>query len=103
MSLKKLIAAVVAMGALSSCASINSVSLTSIPPQAGHIVTSERSKLIILGLSFDNDYINGMVDDLKSKCPGGQIKGILTKDETYDYFLFLVFSRKVTATGHCLS
>lgn len=87
---------------LVGCASVNSVSLTSIPAQRGKEVKSEASRTIILGFNFNNDYVNDMAEDLKRQCPNGVVKGILTKDEVIDYFLFIVWARKVTATGYCL-
>jgi hypothetical protein len=86
---------------LSACASINSVSLTSIPAKKNNEVRALTSKVIVLGLNFDNDYVNAMVDDLKRQCPDGQVKGILTKDEVINYFLFIVYKRQVSATGYC--
>lgn len=84
------------------CASVNSVSLTSIPANKGKEVKSEASRTIILGFNFNNDYVDEMADDLKRQCPNGVVKGILTKDEVINYFLFFVWARKVTATGYCL-
>ena len=84
---------------LSSCASINSVSLTPIPAQRNHPVQAEVSKWIFLGFNFDNDFVNPLVDDLKNKCPNGLVSGILTKDEEISYFL--VFHKRITASGFC--
>jgi hypothetical protein len=89
-------------GIASGCASISSVSLTSIPARRAGEISAQASRLIILGLNFNNDYVNDVATGLQEKCPGGQIRGILTKDETIDYFLFLVYRRRVTATGYCL-
>lgn len=86
---------------LSACASINSVSVTSIPAKKGTPIKAEGSRVIVLGLSFDNDFVDRMTEDLKAQCPNGEVKGILTKDETILYFLFVVYKRKVTATGYC--
>lgn len=88
---------------LSGCASVNSVSLTQIPPQRSKVVSTEKSKTIILGFNFDNDFINTAVEDLKSQCPSGRVTGILTKDETILYFLFFVYKKRVTAEGYCVS
>lgn len=85
------------------CASVQSVSLTPIPAQRSSPVRVEKSKLIVLGFNFDNDYVDDMVDDLKRQCPGGKVSGILTKDEAYNYFLWMVHKRQVTAQGYCLS
>lgn len=84
------------------CASVNSVSLTSIPANKGKEVRAETSKTIILGFNFNNDYVDDMATDLKRQCPNGVVKGILTKDEVINYFLFFVWERKVTASGYCL-
>jgi hypothetical protein len=81
------------------CAAVNSVSLTPIPAQRNHPVKAEVSKWIFLGFSFDNDFIDPLVSDLKQKCPNGVISGILTKDETISYFL--LFKKHVSATGYC--
>lgn len=84
------------------CASVNSVSLSSIPANKGKEIHSEASKTIILGFNFNNDYVDDMAEDLKRQCPNGIVKGILTKDEVIDYFLFIVWARKVTASGYCI-
>jgi hypothetical protein len=84
---------------LSACASINSVSLTPIPANRSKEVRAEVSKTIFLAFSFDNDFINPLVDNLKSQCPNGVVSGILTKDEMISYFV--VFTRRVIATGYC--
>lgn len=84
------------------CASVNSVSLSSIPATRNKEVKVEASRVIILGFNFNNDYVDNMAEDLKAQCPNGVVRGILTKDEVINYFLFLVWERKVTATGYCL-
>ncbi len=90
-----------ATSGLMGCASINSVSMTSVPAKRTKEIRAERSKLIFLGFNFDNDFVNEMTEDLKAQCPNGQVQGILTKDETILYFLFFVYSRRVVATGYC--
>lgn len=85
--------------ALGACASVNSVSLTPIPSQRGKTVRASVSKTVILGLTFDNDFINPLVDDLKRQCPNGMVSGILTKDETIHYLF--VYTHRVTASGYC--
>lgn len=84
---------------LSGCASVNSVSLTPIPADRDRVVTAEVSKTIFLAFNFNNDFVDGLVTELKSKCANGVVSGILTKDEVISYFLF--HTRKVTATGFC--
>lgn len=81
------------------CASLNSVSLTPIPSNRSKLVKAEVSKFIILGFNFDNDYINPLVDNLKSQCPNGVISGILTKDEIISYVL--AHNHRIVATGFC--
>lgn len=84
---------------LGACASVNSVSLTPIPVQRNNVVRAQVEKTVILGFNFDNDFINPLVEDLKRKCPGGVVSGILTKDETISYVL--VYNHRVSATGFC--
>lgn len=88
---------------LSGCASLNSVSLTPIPAGRGSPVKVEKSKFIILGLNFDNDFVNEAEDDLKRQCPNGKVTGLLTKDETINYFLFIFYSKRLTASGYCVA
>lgn len=88
---------------ISGCASLNSVSLTPIPAGRGSPVKVEKSKIIILGLNFDNDFVNEAEDDLKRQCPNGKVTGLLTKDENINYFLYLVYSKRLTATGYCVA
>ena len=97
-----LIALVVVTLALSSCASLQSTSLSSIPKERNSPVSAQVKRTIFLGFNFDNDFINPLADDLKSQCQGGEVRGILTKDEIINYFLFIVWERRVTATGHCV-
>jgi hypothetical protein len=87
----------------SACASINSVSLTPIPPDRKTPVKLEKSKVIILGFNFDNDFVDELVDGLKSQCPNGRVSGILTKDEDINYFLYFVWKKQITVTGYCVS
>lgn len=99
-SFKKQIALItLAMMGLAGCASVNSVALTPIPSKRDNQVRAQVSKTIFLGFNFDNDFIDPLVDDLKRQCPNGVVSGILTKDETISYFI--VFTKKVTATGFC--
>jgi hypothetical protein len=84
-----------------SCASLNSVSVTPIPAERNKVVEVEKSRWIIFFLNFDNDYVDSAVTDLKSQCSKGKVSGILTKDETYTYFLF-VSKRVLKARGYCV-
>lgn len=89
------------MLSLAGCASLNSVSVTSVPAKRDQTVSAQASRWIIFGFNFDNDYADAVAKDLSRKCPSGKISGILTKDEAYFYFLFFVVKRQVTATGYC--
>ncbi len=97
----KKILVVLSLIGLVGCASINSLSVTPVPADRSQPVSVEAEKMIILGLNFDNDFVDSLVGDLKSKCPRGMVSGILTKDENINYFLFLVFKKKVTVSGYC--
>jgi hypothetical protein len=87
---------------LTSCATLQSVSMTQIPAERKNPVTATASKMLILGISFDNDYAESVAEQLKNQCRGGQVKGILTKDENFNYFLGIVMKRQITASGYCL-
>ena len=84
-----------------SCVHVQSVSLTQIPEKRDNKVSATAEKWIFLALNFDNDYVDDMSKDLRKKCPGGKVQGILTKDELINYFIGLVVKRSVTATGYC--
>lgn len=100
--MKTLWVSVVAVLGLSGCASLNSVSLTPIPAGRGNPVKVEKSKFIFLGFNFDNDFVNQAEDELKRQCPNGKVTGLLTKDENINYFLYIFWSKRLTATGYCL-
>lgn len=93
--------ALLSLFVMQSCVHLNSVSQTQIPADRSHKVTAENSRLIIFFLNFDNDYVDAMTESLRKTCPGGKITGILTKDETVNYFLGLVMKRRVVAEGFC--
>lgn len=97
----KILLGLLTISLFAGCASVNSVSLTPIPANRGKSVRASAEKWIILGFNFDNDFIDPVVENLKNQCPNGVVSGILTKDETYSYFL--VFRKQLTATGFCSS
>ena len=82
-----------------SCASLHSVSLTSVPANRSHPLQEEVSDWAFLGIHFSNDFVNELRDRLHSACHGGKVSGILTKYESYNYFL--VIKRQVKATAFC--
>ena len=69
------------------CVHLNSVSQTQIPANRSHKVSAEASRFIVFFFNFDNDYIDSMNESLRRSCEGGRVTGILTKDETTNYFL----------------
>lgn len=87
---------------LCGCASLNSVSLTQIPKQRQKTVMAKSSRFIVFFMNFDNDFVETVSNDLKNQCAGGRVQGILTKDETFNYFLGFVMKKQVTATGYCV-
>lgn len=99
--LRRFIVSGLFLSVLTSCVHLNSVSLTQIPEKRANKVTASSERWIFFLLNFDNDYVDKLNEDLKGKCQGGKVQGILTKDETTDYFLALVLKKKVTATGYC--
>lgn len=99
---KTLVAGVLMM-AMSGCVSLQSLSVTQIPKERKKIVKAESSRFIVFAFNFDNDYVNNLSRDLAEQCPGGAVKGIVTKDEAVNYFLWIFHSRRVTATGYCVN
>lgn len=87
---------------LAGCASIESVSLTSIPKERSRPISASASRMIFLGFNFDNNYVNEVPRRLIDKCEGGTITGILTKDESIWYFPPFVYERRVAAQGYCV-
>lgn len=67
---------------LSGCVSLKSVSISSIPKNRSNPIEAEVSRFVFLGLSFENNFVNELTDDLKNQCQGGIISGVLTKHES---------------------
>lgn len=84
-----------------ACTYITAVSQTNLPQQRSHKVEASTYKFIFLGFNFDNDEVLALTSQLKTKCPGGKVQGVLTKDMRTLYFLFFFWARQVTATGYC--
>ncbi len=82
-----------------SCALLNTVSVTSIPANRAKPVTAEAHDWVILGLNFENGFVDTVRDKLREQCPNGKVSGILTKYEHVSYFLW--YKRSVSATGYC--
>lgn len=86
---------------LNACVSLHTVSLTQIPSERTKPVSATVDKFIFLAFSFDNDFVDELTPRLKEQCPKGQIKGILTKDES-SFYIF-AHTRRVTASGYCVN
>ena len=85
------------------CTTLNSVSLTPIPAERSKPIHLEKDKFIFLGFNFDNDFVDEINEDLREKCQGGKISGILTKDEDINYFLYIFWKKRVTVDGYCVN
>ncbi|NBW80787.1 hypothetical protein EBR21_03445 [bacterium] len=81
------------------CASLRSVSVTSIPQNRNEPVVASVSKWIFLGLNFDNDYVDELTSKLRQKCDG-KVSGLMTKYESTLYFI--LSKDQITATGYCV-
>lgn len=81
------------------CASLRSVSVTSIPQNRNEPVVATVSKWIFLGLNFDNDYVDELTTKLRQNCDG-KVSGLMTKYETT--FYLIVSKDQITATGYCV-
>jgi hypothetical protein len=90
-----------ALSMFSGCVSLNTVSLTQIPAKRSKKVHGSSDKWLFFMIAFDSDYVDAAAADLKAKCPGGKISGILTKDVYTNYFLGIVMKRTINAEGYC--
>jgi hypothetical protein len=84
---------------LSSCASLRSVSMTSVPRDRSRPVEASEDNVAFLGIHFDNEFVDELPARLQAQCPGGKVRGVYTKYESYWYVL--VQQRVVTARGYC--
>jgi hypothetical protein len=66
------------------------------------MVSASSDKFLFFFISFSNDYVDDVARQLKSKCPGGTVTGILTKDSLTTYFPLILSKREVTARGYCV-
>lgn len=99
--MKKLLLVVLSL-ALSGCAYLQSVSTTPVPQERTNVVQAESYRFIFLLLNFNNNYVDEMVSQLAEQCPNGQVKGILTKNESIMYFPIIAHASRVTAKGYCI-
>lgn len=83
------------------CVHVNGLSVTAIPAERGTVVSATaESKLAVLGIGLDQEWMDNLVNDLRAQCEGGVVSGILTKDEQISYVV--ADRRRVTATGYCV-
>ncbi len=85
---------------LAACTSLQSVSVTQIPGDRSRPLHAEVSNTALLGIHFDNDFVDELTRDLMRQCPRGRITGLLTKQESSLYVI--VQTRRVIATGYCV-
>lgn len=86
---------------LSGCAHLASVSVTSVPPQAGtEVSTVVESPLIVMGFRSDHHYVDDVVRELKRQCEGGTVTALLTKHEVIHWPF--VSKHRITASGKCI-
>lgn len=94
------IAVLASAAALGGCTQLQSVSVTQIPADRSRPLHAEVSNTALLGIHFDNDFIQPLTADLMRQCPRGRVTGILTKQESALYVV--VQTRRVVATGYCV-
>lgn len=90
---------------LASCVSVQSVSISPIPPAEARkkLIKSSASNAIVFFIPFANSFIENAREDLEQQCPKGSIQGVLTKHQTTDYFLGLVYTKNIMMQGYCLA
>lgn len=82
------------------CASLNSVSMTRVPETRSNLVSAERSEWGVLGIYFDNAYVDEAAEDLRAQCEGGRLSGVFTKSSSRLYPLWT--TRTVRLEAYCL-
>ena len=97
----KIVMVTMLMVFLASCASVRSVSQTSIPAKRENVVKAEVTKNIFFFLNFSTNYLNELTAQLQNSCPNGRVEGILTKDVTIVYFPIIFHQDHITAEGYC--
>ncbi len=94
------LSSVLLLSLLGGCTSLQSVSLTQVPTDRGHPVHAQVSDTALLGIHFDNDFVEDLTPQLLAQCPHGRLTGLLTKQESSLYVV--VVTRRVIATGYCV-
>jgi hypothetical protein len=85
---------------LSGCTSLQSVSVTQVPVDRSRPLRAEVTNTALLGIHFDNDFLDDLMPQLLRQCPRGRLTGLLTKQESSLYVI--VATRRVIATGFCV-
>ncbi|HEY6464262.1 MAG TPA: hypothetical protein VIY73_29040, partial [Polyangiaceae bacterium] len=73
---------------------------TQVPGDRSQPLHAEVSNTALLGIHFDNDFVEPLQAELMRQCPHGKVTGILTKQESS--FYVVVQTRRVVATAYCV-
>lgn len=92
--------ALAAVVGCAGCASLQSVSVTNIPSERARPISATASNAAFLGIHFDNDFADGVPEELRRQCPHGKVTGVYAKYETTWYVV--VENRSVTAKAYCV-
>jgi len=90
--------------ALTQCTTVRSVSISQLPESAARrsLVTATASSPVIFLIPFNTGYLDEAREDFVGKCHKGAIEGVLSKDETVDYFLSLFMIQRIHLQGYCV-
>jgi hypothetical protein len=94
------LAAAALLLAQGGCTTLKSFSLTQVPADRSHRIEASASSGGLFGIFFSNDFVDELTADLTQQCPNGRVTGVLTKQESTLYVIWV--SRKLTATAYCL-
>jgi hypothetical protein len=86
---------------LSGCTYTVAVSQSNIPAKRKKPVEASVYKFMVLGLNFDNDYALQLANQLKDRCPDGDVRGVTTQDTITMYLLTFFWAREIKAQGYC--
>ncbi len=88
-----------------ACRTVESVSISQIPPAAlrKQKIVSSASNFVFLSIPFGNSFVERAREDLESQCPTGQIEGILAKHQRTTYFAAIAWNQGVIMEGYCLN
>jgi len=85
--------ALAALPVVTGCTTLQSLSVTQVPTDRSRQVHAEVSNTALLGIHFDNDFVDELLPQLMAQCPNGRITGLLTKQESSLYVI--VSTRRV--------